>query len=243
MRVWPLQGASNFRDLGGYLGSDGRPLRWQQLFRSDHLAGLTEADRAVLGPLGLARALDFRGQTERGAALYELPGTAVHSLAIEPMVGERLREIADAGQTLTSAVAVEVMHELYRSFVNDQAHRFAQFFGHLLDAEGPVVFHCTAGKDRTGFAAALALLALGVSREVVMEDYLLTNTVFQPPPLPEDAGLHEAARVTWAVQESFLTESLQVVDEDHGGVERYLGERLGLGPAARAALAARYLQR
>nr|MBP6627696.1 tyrosine-protein phosphatase [Arenimonas sp.] len=66
-RVWPLQGASNFRDLGGYPGHEGRPVRWRQLFRSDHLAGLTEADKSLLAGLGLARAFDFRGQAERAA--------------------------------------------------------------------------------------------------------------------------------------------------------------------------------
>ena len=73
-RVWPLQGATNFRDLGGYPGHGGRPVRWRRLFRSDHLAGLTDADKSLLAGLGLARAFDFRGQAERAADALRAAG-------------------------------------------------------------------------------------------------------------------------------------------------------------------------
>ena len=73
-RALSLAGASNFRDLGGYIGHDGRPVRWRTLFRSDHLAALTPDDQAELARLGLARAFDFRGVHERAASDYELPG-------------------------------------------------------------------------------------------------------------------------------------------------------------------------
>ena len=240
-RVWPLQGATNFRDLGGYPGQDGRPVRWRRLFRSDHLGGLTEADKALLGRLGLARAFDFRGQAERAAVTYELPGVTQHSLAIEPTVVQRLQDLVSSGQALTPERAAELMTELYRALVNDQSHRFAELFEHLLQAEGPVVFHCTAGKDRTGFAAALILLALGVPRDLVLEDYLITNRVFQHPPAAQGGLPAEVLAVLWRVQPGFLEAALHAVDTDHGGVERYLSKRLGMGPAARQQLAQRYL--
>ena len=241
-RVWPLQGATNFRDLGGYVGHDGRPVRWRRLFRSDHLGGLTEADKAVLARLGLAKAFDFRGQAERAAVAYELPGVTQHSLAIEPTVVQRMQDLIASGQTLTPERAAELMTELYRALVNDQSHRFAELFEHLLEADGPVVFHCTAGKDRTGFAAALVLLALGVPRDVVEQDYLLTNRVFQQPPAAQGGLSAEVLAVLWRVQPGFLHAALQAVDRDHGGVDRYLSERLNLGPAALRSLADRYLQ-
>jgi len=241
-RVWPLQGATNFRDLGGYPGHDGRLLRWRRLFRSDHLGGLTEADKAVLAHLGLARAFDFRGQAERAAVTYELIGVTQHSLAIEPTVVQRMHDLVSAGQGLTPARAADLMTELYRALVNDQAHRFAELFEHLLQADAPLVFHCTAGKDRTGFAAALILMALGVPRDVVLQDYLLTNRVFRQPPAAQGGLSAEVRAVLWRVQPGFLQAALQVVDSDHGGVDRYLHDRLGLGPAALRALADRYLQ-
>lgn len=104
------------------------------------------------------------------------------------------------------------------------------------------MIHCTAGKDRTGFAVAMVLLALGVPRDVVLRDYLLTNQVFRHPPLPHSETPPDALAVLWQVQQGFLESALQVVDEDHGGVDRYLAQRLGVSAAARRTLAERYLQ-
>ncbi len=241
-RVWPLQGASNFRDLGGYPGHDGRLVRWRRLFRSDHLGSLTEADKAMLAELGLARSFDFRGVAERAALGYQLPGLTQHSLAIEPTVVQRMQDLIDAGQSLTPARTAELMADLYRTLVNDQAHRFAELFEHLLTADAPLVFHCTAGKDRTGFAAALILLALGVPRELVLQDYLLTNRVFKHPAATQHTLSAEVLAVLWQVQPGFLDAALQVVDSEHGGIERYLRQRLALSPAALRTLAERYLQ-
>jgi protein-tyrosine phosphatase len=241
-RVLSLAGASNFRDLGGYVGTAGRPLRWRQVFRSDHLAGLTASDRQTLSALGLGYALDFRGGTERAAAPYELPGVEQHSLAIEPLVSQWIQDRVAAGQAVTGPVAAALMRDLYRALVNDQGPRYAEFFEHLLTADAPLVFHCTAGKDRTGFGAALLLLALGVPRETVIQDYLLSNDVYRHPPRPADDPLAEALAVLWRVEAGFLEAALRVVDEDHGGIERYLGQRLGLGRAALDTLARRYLE-
>ena len=241
-RVWRLQGATNFRDLGGYRGRDGRPVRWRRLFRSGHLGSLTEADKALLADLGLATAFDFRGEAERSTMTYHLPGVAQHALAIEPAVAQCLRRLAAEGQCITAPLVVELMDDFYRAMVNDHAHRFAELFEQLLQADAPVVLHCTAGKDRTGFAAALILLALGVPRDVVAQDYLLTNELLQQPP-PQRSGIpDEALEVLWRVQQGFLDAALQAVDAEHGGVERYLSHRLGLSPTALDALAVRYLQ-
>jgi len=241
-RVWRLQGAPNFRDLGGYIGHQGRPLRWRRLFRSDHLADLTRDDLARLQQLPLARAFDFRGIDERAATPYELPGVVQHSLAIEPTVVQRMHDIAAAGTMLTAPVVTELMKDLYRGLINDRADRFAELFEHLIESDVPSVFHCTAGKDRTGIAAALVLLALGVSRDVVRADYLLTNELVRDPASIESATPLEARAVLWRVQQGFLDTALAIVDDDHGGIQRYLTQRLRLSPAALRALATRYLQ-
>jgi protein-tyrosine phosphatase len=241
-RVWPLQGASNFRDLGGYPGHDGRPVRWRRLFRSDHLGGLTEADQAKLTALGLAGSFDFRGEAERAATPNQLPGVRQISLPIEPTVVQRMNDMAAAGRRLTGALVGELMKDLYRGLVNDQARRFAELFEHLLQADGPLVFHCTAGKDRTGIAAALILLALGVPRDLVVQDYLLTNELYQHPALPASDTPTEALAVLWRVQEGFLDAALHAMEVDHGGIEPYLRQRLGLSSAALDTLATRYLE-
>jgi hypothetical protein len=107
-----LQGATNFRDLGGYRGHSGRPLRWRRLFRSDHFAGLTPEDRAALAPLGLTRSFDFRGVEERAAVPYEIAGVVQHSLAIEPTVTQRMQAMAEAGQSITPERVSALMEDL-----------------------------------------------------------------------------------------------------------------------------------
>jgi protein-tyrosine phosphatase len=241
-RVWRLQGAPNFRDLGGYIGHGGRPLRWRRLFRSDHLANLTPVDRSRLAQLELARSFDLRGVAERDAAPYELSGVTQHSLAIEPTVVQRMDDIAAAGATLTAPLVTELMSELYRALINDRADRFGELFEHLIASDAPAVVHCTAGKDRTGVAVALVLLALGVPRDIVMQDYLLTNELAHDPVHIDSATPLEARAVLWRVQRQFLDTALRIVDVDHGGIERYLTQRLRLSRAALDTLAARYLQ-
>ena len=242
-RSLPLAGASNFRDLGGYIGHGGRAVKWRLLFRSDHLAALTPQDQALLAELGVARAIDFRGKAESAAQAYALPGVAYHPLVIEPTVVQRAMELVRAGHHLSAQDAVGLMQQTYRGFVYDSAPRFAELFALLLDArDAPTVFHCTAGKDRTGFAAALILLALGVPRDVVMHDYLLTNSLYRRPAGVTGRAPEEVLAVLWRVQEEFLDAALQMVDNDHGGVPAYLAEVLGVDAAAQKELAGRYLQ-
>ena len=241
-RSLPLTGATNFRDLGGYAGHGGREVKWRRIFRSDHLATLTPHDQALLAELGLARSIDFRGEAERAALAYALPGVQQHPLGIEPTVVQRIQEVLRSGAPLSAQDAVRLMQDTYRGFVHDNAPRFAALMRLLLESDAPLVFHCTAGKDRTGFAAALILLALGVPRAVVMQDYLLTNALYRPP-----AGLATAAppavqQVLWGVQEDFLNASLHMVDAEFGGITPYLHDVLGLDAPAQNELARMYLQ-
>ena len=243
-RLPGLQGASNFRDLGGYPGQDGRPLRWRRLFRSDHLGGLTDADREAMRTFGITRAFDFRGEQERAATPYALEGLRQHALSIEPTVAQNMTALIEAGEPLTAQRVTELMEELYRRLVDVEADRYAEWFGHLLEDDSPLVFHCTAGKDRTGVAAALLLLALGVSREVVEHDYLFTNHVYRRPHTAGSSGLlpEEALQVLWTVQPRFLHAAYQGIEATPGGLEGYFTQRLKLGPAARARLRQMYLE-
>lgn len=241
-RAWPLDGATNFRDLGGYKGLDGRPVRWRRLFRSDHLGALTERDHAVLSGAGVRRVVDFRGVAERDGTVARMPGAQVHSLPIEPTVVQRLSALLGAGHPLTPQETVAVMQQTYRGFARESAPRFAALFEHLLASDEPLVFHCTAGKDRTGFAAALILLALGVSRDEVMHDYLLTNSCLRVAPGRHATVPPEILAVLYRVQEDFLHAAMDAVEQDHGSVDAYLAGALGLDAQRRARLAALYLE-
>lgn len=243
-RSLQLAGAPNFRDLGGYRGLDGRRVAWRRIFRSDHLGALTTADVATLTRTGgrAWRVCDLRGVAERAQAPCVLTGAAVHSLPIEPTVVQQLNALREAGHTLDPARTVALMQQTYRGFAREGAPRYAALFAHLLeDAPSPLVFHCTAGKDRTGFAAALVLLALGVPREEVLHDYLLTNTYYSAV-RPVASALPEAVLdVLYGVQEAFLHAALEAAEQDCGSLSAWLSQRAGLGAAERERLAARYL--
>jgi len=238
-----LAGASNFRDLGGYRGKDGRTVRWRQIFRSNHLGHLTESDIEVLRSLGLKSAFDFRGTEERVTALCALSDIAVHSLPIEPTVVAALRARGANGVTLSSADALEVMRDSYRNYVRHNTTSFRTLFAHLLEEDrAPLVIHCTAGKDRTGFACALILHSLGVPDDLIAEDYLLTNRFYRRDPSASSDLPDDVKQVLGSVQLSFLAAAFEAIDADYGDLENYLRDGLGLGAAEREALAARYLE-
>jgi protein-tyrosine phosphatase len=242
IRHYDLVGASNFRDLGGYPGHDGRTVRWRQIFRSNHLGHLTDTDMATLRGLGLKNAFDFRGAQERNAAVCAIEEVEVHSLPIEPTVVAGLRaRLADNG-TLSPVDGREAMRDSYRNYVQHNTQRFRSLFAHLLEAPAPLVIHCTAGKDRTGFACALVLHALGVSADVIAEDYLLTNRYYRRDPSAASDLPDDVKQVLGSVDASFLAAAFEAIRTDHGDLDRYFRDGLGLGAGERARLQARYLE-
>jgi protein-tyrosine phosphatase len=235
-----LAGASNFRDLGGYPGRDGRLVRWRQIFRSNHLGHLTEADIEALRPLGLKSAFDFRGTEERAEAMCAVAEITVHSLPIEPTVTAELRSRLAAGPVLP-ADALEVMRDSYRNYVRQNTPSYRALFAHLLEDRAPLVIHCTAGKDRTGFACALILHALGVPEDAIAEDYLLTNRFYRRPTTSSDLP-DDVRQVLGSVESSFLAAAFDAISTDYGDLESYFSHGLGLGAGERARLEARYLE-
>jgi protein-tyrosine phosphatase len=237
----PLTGATNFRDLGGYMGHEGRPVQWRKIFRSDHLASLDENDLRQLKTLEIGRTFDFRGVTESQSQPYQWPGIQRHSLSIEPTVVQRLQAQHLSGKPLSAADALDAMQTTYRDFVKSDSHRFAELFDHMLTKPEPLLFHCTAGKDRTGLAAALILSALGVSEKDIWQDYLLTNQLYKRNSTGASNLSPDVLKIVWEVQASFLQSSLDVIQQDHGGMHNYLSQQLKLSPAALDKLRTTYL--
>ena len=226
-----IPGATNFRRIG--------TLR-RLLFRSDHLGALDGDDARQIQALGITRVLDFRGVDERTTAACRLPGVTVHSLPIEPTIVQKLQTMAATGQRPTPREVDQLMRDTYRAFVRHNTHRFAEFFGYLLESDEPTVFHCTAGKDRTGLAPALLLQAVDTPADEVMHDYLLTNERLA---LPDDSrhGLpREVMEVLWRVQPEYLAAAYAEADDRFGSLDDYLSEGLGLGEAQRQRLKAMY---
>ena len=154
-----------------------------------------------------------------------------------------LRARRDGGATLSSADALEVMRDSYRGYVRQNTANYRELFAHLLEDRAPLVIHCTAGKDRTGFACALILHALGVPAEVISEDYLLTNRYYRRDPSASSDLPEEVRQTLSSVETSFLAAAFEAINAEYGDLESYFSAGLGLRARERAELEARYLDR
>jgi protein-tyrosine phosphatase len=241
--VVPLEGGSNFRDLGGYRTIGGKSVRRGAVFRSAHLGNLTAPDRAALAQLGVRTIVDLRGVSEAAETPHQVEGVDCRIVGahIEPQLGDKIRNAIDAG-TATPHLVMGYLTDHYRDYPRRCAPGFRTLFGTLCDGEHrPLVFHCTAGKDRTGFASALLLTLLGVPWETVLQDYLHTNEVWtghvgRYPELDIDtrAAIIEA-------RTPYLEAAFEIVHADYGGPEGFADRALGLDALARERLRAELL--
>jgi protein-tyrosine phosphatase len=247
-RVLPLQGATNFRDVGGYRTADGRRVRWGVIYRSAELSGLTAADQAFLNELGVRTIVDLRSTSERTSQPTALSGPTIvsHDYRLDiSALAPLFRPGADGEQARVA------MTTFYPAMLDSHGQHFRDVFQALLEGQGPVLYHCSAGKDRTGVTTALVLSALGVPRETIVADYLLSNRYYRlapeaasaraaDPSLRAFASLPpEVARVLGGVEPEYLLAVFAEIDR-RGGVDAYLAT-LGVGPAEVAKLKTAYL--
>lgn len=245
-----MQGTPNFRDFGGYPCADGRRVRWGYLYRSGHLAGLTDRDLTLLESLELDLVCDFRREDEQLASPNRLPRLRpprVVSLPITP--GSNAAVFAGELELGGRQGMFDFMVDINRDFVEAQAPIYARMFREILaQPDSRFLIHCAAGKDRTGFAAALILLALGVPVERVMHDYMLTRRYYHPQleieRLCQKYGLQEvpaeAVLPMLEVHEAYLSRALDAIAE-YGEVTAWLEDVLGVGSTEREELRRRYL--
>ncbi len=245
MRRTPLEGATNFRDLGGYPTRDGRTVKWGLLFRSNGLFALTDADLDYLARRKFRLVCDFRAVEEQMTAPSRLPADnppEILSLGVRPEAGDRLRVLALSGGT-TLADIVAAYEAVYRAYARDHHDQFGALLARLADAESyPAVFHCMAGKDRTGFAAAMILAALGVPNEVIFEDYLLTNTHWSLKGRFPDAMDEEAQATFGAARREYLEAAFDELHRSHGSLDAYVRDALGVTDVIRESMRAHLLE-
>lgn len=225
-RLIALDGAVNFRDIGGYRTGTDRHLRWQRVYRSDSLAELTAADLQTLQGLGLYAISDFRLPLEREKKPDRLPeGHNMRLLTpgfIPRGTEEMLRQIFK-GQLAAETIRAEVTRH-YRLFATEHLGEYVSTFRMILEAEGrPVLLHCTSGKDRTGFGIALLMLAAGCDETAVTEDYLITNSYRRDIGFMFSADADPAAiEMLTAAQPEYIATALAALRQTHGAPDNWL---------------------
>ena len=252
-RELPLEQGSNFRDVGGYATADGKRVRWGKVFRSGAMPLLTEGDMGLLESLGIGTVVDLRSMDERQIA----PGM------LDDRTGALFVSNDYSLRTLMASMMAGDGENMYRGLPEALAPQYRAIFRRLLADDGAVVYHCSAGQDRTGVATALLLSTLGVPRETILTDYHLSTALrrpqFEMPPLdPADwpgnpivpfyvaaqkAGSAARAEPLYTLSgQSHLVQFFAQIDAQYGSVDGYLKAVLGLKEEDLARLKALYLE-
>ena len=251
-----FEGIENFRDFGGYPTADGRMLKRELLYRSANHAYATEADLARMRTLGLAAIIDLRRPEERARE----PSRRWPGFEAAVVENDILANYLDWRLSMRDAVIDEQWFladslAYYRNAPSEPRHvdLYRRYFQTLAAASGPIVVHCAAGKDRTGLICALTHHLLGVEREDILADYLLTNDEdrierkmgFLGAWLRDSLGKpvsDQALRVAVSVRPDYLQTAFDVIGQAHGSLDAYLSDVLGVDAALRQAIEARLLE-
>ena len=241
-RKLPFTGAHNFRDLGGYKTEDGRTVKWGKIYRSDNLHSLTDEDLKYMKRLNIKSVVDFRSLEERESEPDRLNPDMTQVLL---PINFQPKELDDDSikniikdLTFGDLDSSNLLRDFNIVIVEEFAEEYKNFFRYIIENNAePLVFHCTAGKDRAGFASAMILTILGVPREKVIEDYLLTNTYVKDH--VDDKMLEielktffradtDNLRKINLVEERYIQAAFDTIDSKWGGMDRYISEALNL---------------
>ena len=241
-RKLPFTGAHNFRDLGGYKTEDGRTVKWGKIYRSDNLHSLTDEDLKYMKRLNIKSVVDFRSLEERESEPDRLNPDMTQVLL---PINFQPKELDDDSikniikdLTFGDLDSSNLLRDFNIVIVEEFAEEYKNFFRYIIENNAePLVIHCTAGKDRAGFASAMILTILGVPREKVIEDYLLTNTYVKDH--VDDKMLEielktffradtDNLRKINLVEERYIQAAFDTIDSKWGGMDRYISEALNL---------------
>ncbi|QIS24147.1 protein-tyrosine-phosphatase [Nocardia terpenica] len=243
-----LQGAVNVRDIGGYRTYDGAQVRSRKVIRADALNNLTPGDVRTVAGLNLQAVVDLRTQAEIQAMGADKlpPGVPLVARPIDDtgLYLQMTQVIRSADpqqqqQVLGNGGAERIMANVYRSFLSDDSRaKFGATIRDLADTDGPTLYHCTAGKDRTGWLTYVTLRAVGVPEQTARQDYLLSNQYraaadAQLRDQVKRAGLMQDPDLLIPLQEvreTYLDTALQQVQQTYGDFGKFLVQGLGLDP-------------
>ncbi len=236
----PLEGSDNFRDLGGYTTVENKTVRSGMIYRSGHLGRLTESDLKQLKDMKIRKIVDFRGSLEKEQDVNRIPEGADYIERPVDVAGADVQKrfkamLKGRGGTKLDTYLIDVNQQFPREYVEV----FAGWIKDLARSEDalPQVFHCTAGKDRTGFASAMLLRVLGVDEETVMQDYMLSEELLADAitrivkqvthryPVP---GIGKKLRPILGVHPSYLAAAFEVIHEDWGDFDGFVQGALEL---------------
>jgi protein-tyrosine phosphatase len=250
----------NLRDLGGWPTRDGGRVRAGLLYRSTELAKLAGADIAAFAELGIRSVYDLRTAAERTAQPDRLPPGTGHVVvdvlkdSVNAAPAQLFKVLSDpkaAEELFGGGKGLALFESGYREIVSLSSARagYHRLFSDLTREEHrPALFHCTTGKDRTGWAAASILMLLGVSDDLVMKEYLLTNTQLLPAEKPvidrfqAQGGDPDVIRPVVGVAAEYLEAALDEMRKEFGTIEGYFTEGLKIAEGARKALRAVFVE-
>ena len=249
IRMVKLNGAVNFRDIGGYKTKSGKKVKLGKIYRSAEINNLSNDDLNKLDHLGISYVLDFRGPAEFAAAPDKLPP---HATRISlPFGSENTGDRMKMMKSMSEAKTADSIMLPYYANIEPFTKRYKPVFETLLSnhQDSAILFHCPAGKDRTGIAAALILFALGVDEKTIMDDYLASNYYRKPDNERMKNMLvtayhmnEEVVAGVLGVKESYLQATIDAIKNNYGTIDNYLKKEMGLDKKNERILKEKYLQ-
>ena len=252
-RLLPLEGVANFRDMGGYETADHHHVRWGAFYRSAAPGGLTAADYGLVDTLGIRSVTDLRTQAEQNKQPTHWQGPAPAFFPSEkPTLPADMTDRTRLAK-MDTAQAKDLMESFYARMPDYYAPELKALFARLLAHQTPTLTHCTAGKDRTGFASALILYALGVPEKTILADYAMSGDLLRAHLTPsfkaamsdhQNGGAMAASPAMSAMLDSdpaYLEAAFASIRKQYGSLDAYMSQKLAIGPTQIAALRAAYL--
>lgn len=257
--VLPLKSVRNPRDLGGYIGYNGRRLKMKRLIRSGKISDLSQHDAEFLRNYGLVKIIDLRSPLEcQKAADSKIAGVEHYniSLSVDDNTNGGKKDIARVFEIYRhdQYAGFKLMCDRYRDHVlkehaQNSLHKILEILANT--EEGSVLYHCSEGKDRTGIVTVAVLYLLGVDMETIRQDYLYSNYMLNEYRAKKDQLARQAGenmcfranmRILGSVSDAFLDTALIAIEKNYGSLDNYLEQEIGVTPQLRESLRDLYLE-